>query len=256
MAKQVNPGGGKRGTDEGSMPPAIKEYIDDQIQQSYKRQDDGAPHKKRWKYSWRSASPITRGTFTMAALVCVATIANSVLGRFQLESMNRAYGEMAKQTKTAQDTFSAVDRPYLGVNGITVRFARRDKSGNIIWEERLSKDDVAFSFTIEIKNFGSVPGEDFWNDSDAVIGGKKIGAQFDAATTGEVFPGQSVFFPGHAGPPYYADIMTKKSILDVRVHFRYSYAGRRYEHCETERFNPELGRFVSLGVNCPATIPR
>jgi hypothetical protein len=79
MAKRVSSGGDKPGPNGESIPPHIKAYLDDQIQQLYKAQDYPVPYKKSWRYSWRSTSPITKGTFMMTAGVCFATIAYSII---------------------------------------------------------------------------------------------------------------------------------------------------------------------------------
>lgn len=158
--------------------------------------------------------------------------------------------ETRKLVKTAQDTYDAADRPYLGINGITANYVAV-KDGSVVNLGKSSTGAVAVAFTIEIKNFGQVPAENFRNDSDAVLAGKEISGTIPTGTKGgEVFPSESVYFPGHLGPPYYSDVISKKSTLLIRVHLSYSYASKKYEHCEKEIFNPDVGVFESLGVDC------
>ncbi len=68
-----------------TFSPLVKAYIDQKIEEAQETQD--RTHKKKWKNSWRSASPITKGTFIITAAVAVATISYSIIAGFQLAAM-------------------------------------------------------------------------------------------------------------------------------------------------------------------------
>ena len=67
------------------IPPLLKAYIDGQLQNLHNIEQDS--RKKRWKHAWRSASPITKGTFILTTSVAVATIAYVVIAALQLCEM-------------------------------------------------------------------------------------------------------------------------------------------------------------------------
>jgi hypothetical protein len=69
------------------IDPLVKAYIDEKIREAIDPKNE--TRKKKWKNSWRSASPITKGTFTLTASVAAATIAYAVIAGFQLIAMHR-----------------------------------------------------------------------------------------------------------------------------------------------------------------------
>jgi hypothetical protein len=81
------------------LPPLLKTYIDQQIQKF--SESDERSRKKKWKNSWRSASPITKGTFILAAAVAVATVAYSFIAGFQLRVMGSQLAEMKHVTNAS-----------------------------------------------------------------------------------------------------------------------------------------------------------
>lgn len=72
-----------------------------------------APRKKKWKNSWRSASPITKGTFIVADAVAAATIAYSIIAGLQLAAIRGQLREMQATTLTAQESADTADKSIL-----------------------------------------------------------------------------------------------------------------------------------------------
>ena len=73
-----------------SIPPLIKAYVDQEVGKA--KEAEGRAQTKRWKNSWRSASPITKGSFMLTAAVALATIAYAIIAGFQLSAMKKANG--------------------------------------------------------------------------------------------------------------------------------------------------------------------
>jgi hypothetical protein len=82
----------------------IKEYIDQQIQNS--KETDEPSKKKKWKNSWRSASPITKATFILASAVSIATVAYSIIAAFQLSEMKRTNSLTQQALNGSEDTLN------------------------------------------------------------------------------------------------------------------------------------------------------
>jgi hypothetical protein len=84
----------------------IEAKVDEHIKEAKKAEE--IPRKKRWKHSWRSASPITKGTFILTSGIAGATIAYSIVAIFQLYAMNKQAGEMkATTTATREAAYTA-----------------------------------------------------------------------------------------------------------------------------------------------------
>jgi hypothetical protein len=85
------------GSTDEPIPPLLKAYIDRQVQESYKQNPDT---RKRFKNSWKSASPITKGSFIMTLFIAAATIAYAAI----------AWRQLAKMSETNRITQAALDR--------------------------------------------------------------------------------------------------------------------------------------------------
>jgi hypothetical protein len=101
MPKQNDANTGEGHPDEYAIDPLIKAYVDEQIQNVIPERPEA--HKKKWKNAWRSASPITKGSFIMTAGIAVATIAYAIFAGWQLSTMSHTYTEIKSQTKAEQD---------------------------------------------------------------------------------------------------------------------------------------------------------
>ena len=85
-----------------SIPAFIKAYVDQEIEKA-KETEIAAQKNKKFRNSWRSASPITKGTFLLTAGIAIATIAYSIVAIFQLHAATGQLGEMKTTTKASRE---------------------------------------------------------------------------------------------------------------------------------------------------------
>ena len=80
------------------------------------------------------------------------------------------------QVKIAKDTFTATNRPYVGVNTIAVSYGSYDSTGRAKFEQTPTRESeiAAMSARAEIKNFGPVPGVNFHVLVKVFIDGKLV----------------------------------------------------------------------------------
>jgi len=96
---------------DSSIDPLIKAYIDAEIE---KTREHESGRKKKWKNSWRSASPITKGSFYLAASIAVATIGNTIIAIRSLNLSRRSLVDVQRAVVSA-DTFTTARQ--LGKDG-------------------------------------------------------------------------------------------------------------------------------------------
>lgn len=153
--------------------------------------------------------------------------------------------------KTAQDTYTAIDRPYVGIDTVDRAFIKLDAHGNVINLGGNAKGAQAMGYRIGTKNYGSVPAEKFSSESKMTIGDEQVPGIYASKTPGELFPGQTVFFVVSVGQSSYEDVIYGRKRLSLFVHLTYQYAGKSYEYCEKQQY--EVGprsSLVSAGVDC------
>jgi hypothetical protein len=92
MPNDPNTGDGGDEAQQESLVRFIKATVDEHIKTSQKGQDD--TRKKKWKNSWRSASPLTKLALIVSAAVMLATIANSIAAGIQSSTVKRQLKEM------------------------------------------------------------------------------------------------------------------------------------------------------------------
>ena len=155
-----------------------------------------------------------------------------------------------KLVKTAQDTYNATDRPYIGAAPLPVEFFRIDESGKVIIIQRPESGVTGMAFGIGIKNYGSVPGEDVVADMDARLNGEKVPGIKVPANATELFPSELVAFPGRITGKYYQSIVNETGILQINLSVDYAYAGKTYHYCEREQYAPGAAGFMNLGTSC------
>lgn len=95
---------------------SLATYVDQQIKQAIKQYDQSQTKRKKWRNSWRSASPITKAGLYVSAIAVVATMTLAFLAWRQLDAMKTIASsntqqtqqlvEAANQMKTAAWTFS------------------------------------------------------------------------------------------------------------------------------------------------------
>ncbi len=106
MTEQENTDQGKRNTHPEAIPPFMEAYVNQQIQDAIHRYDESQSKIKRWRNSWRSASPLTKGTFFLTAVVTVATISYAIAAWRTLTVMRTIANDSATQTQKLIDAAS------------------------------------------------------------------------------------------------------------------------------------------------------
>jgi hypothetical protein len=86
-----------------SLGPLIKAYIDQQVQNAAKQYEESQPRKKRWRNSWRSASPMTKAGLYLSAIAVAATIALAIFAWRQLDAMKTIASSNTQQTQQLLD---------------------------------------------------------------------------------------------------------------------------------------------------------
>jgi hypothetical protein len=153
--------------------------------------------------------------------------------------------------KTAQDTYAAIDRPYVGMNLVNVTPSTKDAKGSPAKAGKSPRVEVTgITYQVEIKNFGSVIGEDFRQRFEVRINGQEVLAKRISDTASEIFPGESVYVFGQVSGDPLKLVVQGKSILQFDLSADYAYGGKQYHYCERAQFIPNPVEFVKLGPIC------
>jgi hypothetical protein len=130
MTQQENPDQGEGQASIEPLSPLVKAYIDKQVGNAIKQYDATQTKGKKWRNSWRSESPVTKGSFIMTAAIAVATIAYALIAWGQYCAMQKIATDNSKQAqelinaatqiKNAGWTFSgaAIGINNVGWNGV------------------------------------------------------------------------------------------------------------------------------------------
>jgi hypothetical protein len=162
--------------------------------------------------------------------------------------------ESSQLVRTAQDTYNAVDRPYVGIGGLDVFLLQREPDGQLsVIRDSLKRGHAnQMSFSIDVKNFGSVPALDVVTHIDARDNGSPISVEGVPDKGSELFPGNSFSMGGMAGFNVYPAIASGKSIFQFDLHISYNYAHQSYQYCVREQYSPQYVKFMNLGDMCGA----
>src|SRR5215469_88532 len=131
---------------------------------------------------------------------------------------------LRKQLEVSRDTLNAVNRPYVG----TVVHLSRDTKANIL------------TLNFSLKNFGSIPADNFIADWNPTIDGKRQPGEREVQQGPSVlFPSDSFTFVGTFVGSDLDQIMNHTKILEVEVVANYTGpGGKQYQHCSKHRFWP------------------
>jgi len=99
MSEQDHPDEGEDQPETETPSLLVKAYIDQQIKNAIKQQEEAQHHKKKWRNSWRSASPITKASVILTAAVAASTIAYAYIAWRQLGAMRKISEDNAAQTE-------------------------------------------------------------------------------------------------------------------------------------------------------------
>jgi hypothetical protein len=163
-----------------------------------------------------------------------------------------ATNNLAKQAKRsadiARDAFKASNRPYVGIGTIMIKYLSTDVSGVITFYDRPVRQAINMDFTIETKNYGTVPALDFQGEWKVWFDGIEVPGSKVADRPSTLFPGQSIFTPDQIGTDKYADMIASRKILEFEANISYRDASARYSECSRHRFAPNVNGFMDLGA--------
>ena len=220
-------------------------------------------HKKSFLRSWRSSSPVSRLTLIFSGLAAVGGVAYALISagqlgvmRDQLDEMRNARGQTERvitltvgqttaanrSANIAQRTFTESVRPFVGI--FDVQKTRFDAAGAVTLD--LTKA-ASMTFHVQLKNFGPLA-TNYVPKWRVFANDKEIRVRGGASNPATFFPGETSYFVGSAGPPYYEQIMNKKIIMSFEVTFSYDGPTQHYEYCEKRQYDPDVDGFIVLGA--------
>jgi hypothetical protein len=131
----------------------------------------------------------------------------------------------------------------LGVHGIGVKYT--DSNGNVT--DRATPTSTGATFTVEIKNFGSVAGTSFTGIWRPFFGGEEgpVTQQRDTPIT--LYPTASAFLVGYLGQDKYTELIRGKTLV-LEITVTYSGPSATYKECTKHQFDTTTGGFLQLGA--------
>lgn len=108
MTEQGNPNSGERQAPIESLPPLVKAYIDEQVENAIRQHDQAQTKVKKWRNSWRSAGPITKASFWMTAFIAAGTIAYAITAWRELDAMKSISADNTRQTQQLIDAANQI----------------------------------------------------------------------------------------------------------------------------------------------------
>jgi hypothetical protein len=166
--------------------------------------------------------------------------------------------ETRQLVKTAQDTYEAAGRPYIGFGDVRVDLIYPKEKAGAAKLERIPKNAIGMAYNVQVKNFGTVSGILTRDDIDVRINGAKVRTKGVPAKPSELFPGESISVNGTISAETFQDILRGDVILEANIWISYSHANHNYDNCERIQFAPDQLVFFNQGAICgtPWTIPK
>lgn len=171
-----------------------------------------------------------------------------------VNKLNLQASETQSLVKTAQATYEAAERPYVGIYdaAATISAPGPDSASNgLLNITKIVKGSVQLNVGVIIKNYGVVPANNMQPFPDFRINGKKIeGSLIDRNPT-ELFPGETLqvttlLIPGKE----YQSLLNGKSILEGEIRVTYEYASIKYKYCERMQYYAAAAEMTNLGNKC------
>lgn len=154
-----------------------------------------------------------------------------------------------KVVEVAQETYESSQRPYIGVNVINRNFVYWDDKGIRHASSALIKEATNMDFTAEMKNFGPVPGANFypawkvlWND----VALKGIDRIPDTPTT--LYPSQTAVLYAQLSREEFASLMDGTGRLELQITVAYDGPTRHYTECKRFQYANGIHAFFDLGA--------
>jgi hypothetical protein len=155
------------------------------------------------------------------------------------------------EVKISKDTFNFVNRPYVGVSGIGIKYPTKDEKGVVQFLDRPTTASTSLSFNVEIKNYGPVPGNNYTSQWKVLVGGiENPGPGVEVPTI--IFPGESLFKMAQVGEKDYPDVMNGTKELAIETTIYYDGPSGHYKQCSKHKFLADINGFLDLGTACPA----
>jgi hypothetical protein len=172
----------------------------------------------------------------IAGAALLALIINGWL-IYQSNTINKSSSELAY-------------RPYIGVNGMSVNYGYQSTPDGPVVYRGATRDAPTnlFTFSVEIKNFGPVPGKNASNRWRIFIGDEEQPQHAIPDTPFMFFPGQTVGLEGRIGIAHYPSIISGDKTLTVEVTTEYDGPTGHDKQCVKEQFSPAANAFLTLGA--------
>lgn len=153
--------------------------------------------------------------------------------------------------KVSQNTFEASNRPYVGIDSISVLFVA--PHANFSTPTAQTKMIRVF---IILKNFGTVPADHYTQHIELFVDGVMQPSSEEKETTDVIFPQQPVQYQFVIGTRDYAAVVKGIKRVEAQLVVTYDGPSGQYKYCETRRlskYTPDLSSVTMYPVStaCP-----
>lgn len=155
-----------------------------------------------------------------------------------------------RNLQVARDTFNAANRPYVGVNAVGVIHAGTHEVGEPVSSKIQTKETTNLNFEVETKNFGLVPGINYFHSWRMFVDGVPQPGHGIPDRPKTIFPGQSLWLKGGVGSRDYPVIMSGEKMLVIEVTVEYDGPSGHYKECNKLQYAPNVNAFMNLGPMC------
>lgn len=206
--------------------------------------------QQTFRTRWKKVSLPNKLTVLCTAIIAVATVAYVIIAGRTLNTIRNQLDAITESNRIARDTFDAANRPYIGVEDIATVHSRLDHGKWIHGRDR-TPDSVDMTFTIRLKNFGSVPATNAHGYYRLFFGGKEVKGSGAAGTgTATMYPGVGYNLVGEVGTANYSAVISGQNTLEAWCIISYEWPGHKYGECTREVYDPTFNTFSNLG-SCP-----
>ena len=255
MPDNPNPDDANKNPYDQALDALIEAKVNDAVKKTQINQSE-PNKKKKWRNSWRSASPLTKAALIVSGFVALATIANSIAAGIQSWTMGKQLEEMkgggqqterllelnakaleqiTKQAGAASNSYEAQARPYIGLQGVAVR---------------PEKDGHPREIRAAIKNFGIVPALNVIFQWKGLLDGKPMPARRIPDAPKILYPTDSMFLSGGFTEGHSSSLFKGNSSLIVFVKVHYEWREYKSDECRKYRYEPIMNNFFDLGPLC------
>src|ERR1700685_11186 len=164
----------------------------------------------------------------------------------QADATNKLAREAKRSADIARNTFNAVNRPYVGIEGIHPTYGfEPNQAGPAAPETARS-----MKYWVTIKNFGPLPGTKFKASWKVFRNNQELPQSSYPELPNTINPTQTVQLGGEIGGADYAGVLNRTVVLAIEVTIQYSSLTGSYKECTSHRYEPSLPAFLNLGPAC------